>query len=62
MTLEERITARRDGQKEWLIENAPYCFVDQKHLDENSPERAYWHYGYQAALGDVLDLMKQSMK
>ena len=41
--------------KEWLDDNAPYCFADQKHLDEGSRERAYWHYGYRAALVDVIN-------
>ena len=34
---------RRDGIREWLDEVAPYTAHDQKHLDENTPERAYWH-------------------
>lgn len=46
---------RADGIKEWLDETAPYVFADQRHLDENTPERAYWHYGYRAALLDVLN-------
>ena len=41
----------------WLADNAPYVVADQKHLDENSPERAYWHYGYMVALRDVLRLL-----
>lgn len=47
---------RRDGIREWLDEVAPYTAHDQKHLDENTPERAYWHYGYQAALADVIEM------
>jgi hypothetical protein len=49
------IETRRDGIREWLAETCPYVTADQKHLDEHTPERAYWHYGYQAALGDVLN-------
>ncbi len=41
---------------EWLADEAPYVVADQRHLDVNTPERAYWHYGYQAALADVLAL------
>jgi hypothetical protein len=55
----EKLTQRRDGQRAWLKENCPYVFADQKHLDANTPERAYWHYGYQTALGDVLSLVKK---
>jgi hypothetical protein len=40
-------------------DEAPYVTADQRHLDENTPERAYWHYGYQAALSDVLRLMER---
>lgn len=47
---------RAAGIQEWLSEHAPYCASDQKHLDEHSVERAYWHYGYLAALRDLIDL------
>jgi hypothetical protein len=50
------IQARLQGIREWMAEEAPYSIVDQRHLDANTPERAYWHLGYQAALQDVLDL------
>jgi hypothetical protein len=48
---------RRDGIRQWLDEEAPYTDCDQRHLDANTPERAYWHHGYQAALSDVLRLL-----
>ena len=48
---------RRDGIREWLADEAPHTAVHQKHLETASPERAYWHHGYQAALNDVLDLL-----
>lgn len=48
---------RRDGIGDWITEYAPYIAADQKHLDEDTPERAYWHYGYRAALVDVLNLV-----
>lgn len=47
---------RRDGIRAWLDEEAPYTAHDQTHLDVNTPERAYWHYGYQAALADVIEM------
>ena len=52
------IQERLDGQRKWLHENCPECFTEQKHLDEGSSERAYWHHGYQAALADVLNWLK----
>jgi len=39
---------------EWLLKNAPESLVEQKHLDEGTRERVYWHYGYMVALRDVL--------
>lgn len=51
---------RRDGIREWLDEEAPYAACDQKHLDAHTPERAYWHHGYQAALTDVIDMLSRA--
>lgn len=36
------------------------CWVLQHHLDEGTPERAYWHYGYYVALVDVLQILRLS--
>jgi len=51
------LARRRDGIREWLEDEAPHTALDQKHLDAASPERAYWHHGYQAALADIIDLL-----
>ena len=48
---------RRDNIREWLEEEAPYTEVDQRHLDAHTPERAYWHHGYQAALNDIMAML-----
>lgn len=48
---------RRDNIREWLEEEAPYTEVDQRHLDAHTPERAYWHHGYQAALSDIISML-----
>jgi hypothetical protein len=48
---------RRENIQEWLDEEAPYTEVDQRHLDAHTPERAYWHHGYQAALSDIMALL-----
>lgn len=46
---------RHDDLLEWISENAPQC-SEQRHLDEGTTERAYWHYGYLMALADMLAL------
>jgi hypothetical protein len=56
----KKLEDRRDGIRQWLGDNAPFCAADQRHLDENTPERAYWHYGYQAALDDAVRLLKRA--
>ena len=48
---------RRDDVREWLEDEAPHTAFDQKHLELASPERAYWHHGYQSALSDVIDML-----
>jgi len=52
------IRARLQGIREWMADEAPYVTVDQRHLDAHTPERTYWHYGYQAALSDVLAMIE----
>ena len=42
----------------FLEDEAPYARFDQRHLDPNSPEKAYWHLGYRAALVDALALLR----
>lgn len=54
---ERELVEKRERQiEDWLHDHAPNVFADQKHLDDESTERAYWHYGYLAALRDVLKL------
>ena len=45
---------------EWLADEAPYATGDQRHLREHTTERAYWRYGYQSALEDVLQLARSN--
>ena len=56
------LLSHRDNIRQWLEAEAPYAAFDQKHLDADTPERAYWHYGYQAALTDVLNLLRSGHK
>jgi chromosome segregation ATPase len=45
---------RRDKLKVHMEDMWPQILVEQKHLSEHTPEQAYWHFGYYAALGDVI--------
>ncbi|MGH9810465.1 MAG: hypothetical protein ACRD9W_25000 [Terriglobia bacterium] len=63
MTVSSKIALlelRRDDILGWLDDEAPYTAADQKHLDQDTPERAYWHHGYQAALADVIELLSRA--
>jgi len=44
---------RAKAMSDWLKEHGRECFDEQKHLDQDSQERIYWHYGYLVALRDV---------
>ena len=57
----DEIRAKRDAIARELSEIAPYACFDQRHLDANTPERAYWHLGYCAALDDVLRRLSASV-
>lgn len=54
---ETKLRARAAELERWIRDEAPYASADQRHLDEHTPERAYWHLGYLAALRDVISLM-----
>lgn len=58
MSLAELIQGRADQLKDWLAKHAPDTTKEQRHLDEGTRERAYWHYGYVSALQDVLRLLE----
>jgi hypothetical protein len=55
------LRSRADKLEEWLEENHPECKELQEHLDLETPERAYWHYGYMAALNDVISLLHKTL-
>jgi hypothetical protein len=44
---------RAEDLQDWLKENSPEVFKEQKHLDEGTQERIYWHYGYLVAVRDM---------
>ena len=53
----ELLKNRADELRSWLDANVPECREEQRHLNEGTAERAYWHYGYLSALQDVLRLV-----
>jgi hypothetical protein len=49
----DAVQQRMHQIRSWLsTEGARHC-QDQRHLDVGTPERAYWHLGYLAALTDT---------
>jgi len=51
------LESRRDEIAKWLKMNGPECGEEQRHLDEGTDERTYWHFGYLVAIRDVLELL-----
>ena len=61
MRLERALRQRADELRKWLEQNGDHCWEEQRHLRDGSPEQVYWHFGYLAALRDVLTkLSKQA--
>ncbi|HEX3882293.1 MAG TPA: hypothetical protein VHW66_06515 [Stellaceae bacterium] len=56
--LDEIIETRARDIASWLTDAAPFCDREQKHLDEGTIERAYWHHGYLMALRDLQCALK----
>lgn len=48
------LNSKKSNTLEWLNENHPNIFNEQKHLDKDSIEQLYWHYGYYIALKDII--------
>ena len=48
---------RADGIREWLEKNGRGCFEEQEHIHAGTKGKIYWHYGYMAALVDVLNFL-----
>lgn len=46
----------------WLKNNHPEVFTEQKYLDADTIERAYWHYGRLSALKDVHPSLAEAQK
>jgi len=53
----EEIKNRIQGLDAWVSEQG--VKEEQAHLNKDTKERAYWHYGYLVALKDVLALLEE---
>jgi hypothetical protein len=53
----EMLEARRAALAHRLSDDAPFAIADQKHTKANTPEWAYWHFGYCVALADAIRLL-----
>jgi hypothetical protein len=54
-----KIEGRCIELRKWIVDRAPHCLAEQRHLQEGSPERGYWAHGYLSALQDVVRLFSQ---
>ena len=57
----QSIQRRIDELAGWLDENGARCHAEQRHLDEGTDERLYWHYGYLVALRDMQKLLLKGL-
>lgn len=62
VALVDLLIEQRDSIREQLEIGSESSFIEQRHLIEKTPERAYWHYGYQAALNDVISQLSISQR
>ena len=64
--MEERLAAvdalveRLAALEAWLRTSAADALRGQHHLDQDRPERAYWHSGYHTAMVELLPLITGS--
>ena len=56
--LQKRLERRAEELRAWLEENGRECVQEQRHLCDGSDEQVHWHFGYLAALQDVLAQLK----
>ena len=51
---------RRIGILDWINNSNTMCQSEQKHLDNGTPEQAYWNHGYASAIKDMLNMLGDS--
>lgn len=59
--LEALLKKRQNEIEKFLMKDHIEVFAEQKHLDRGSVERAYWHYGYLAAMRDIINRMEGAL-
>lgn len=55
------LVKRAEDTREWLTENGRECFTEQKHIRGLNQEKIYFHYGYLAALTDILRFLSDGI-
>ncbi len=58
--IESSLQKRIPGLNAWLETTGIDCKNEQRHCEDGTVERVYWHYGYMVALRDALNLIKQN--
>jgi hypothetical protein len=61
MRIENVLEQRAKELRGWLETNGGNCWTEQRHLRVGTPEQIYWHFGYLAALRDVLAKLEQQV-
>jgi hypothetical protein len=51
--ISEHLRRKQSELRRWLAQHAPQIEREQRHLQEGTAERAYWHYGYYIAVRDI---------
>lgn len=57
-TIHTQVDTRLTLIGQHLDQEAPHVRTQQRHLDAGSAEQAYWHLGYECALRDILELLR----
>ncbi len=59
MRLQITLQRRANELRAWLETHGQDCWDRQKHLDDGTTEQVYWHFGYLAAVQDVLTQLRK---
>jgi Arc/MetJ-type ribon-helix-helix transcriptional regulator len=53
----DKLTERAKDLEAWLLRDHEAEIKRARHLDKDTRERVYWHYGYASAIRDALRLI-----
>lgn len=56
------LSSRMFGIGTWLDQAGARHLTENRHLDIDSPESAYWHAGYHQALADAIRVLSASIE